>query len=687
MMYRLLFPARAALTLATTSALLAQGTSATTPAKDETPVVISPLEVRDTALSASTTLAASRIDLPTASLADTGTLSDAFAGFHVATSGAHSFNDTIAMRGLSTTPIFGAPAVAVYLDEIPLLGAATLPDQLAGLSGTSLMRGPARAGNFGYAGPAGVLQLHSPASARALSGSVSATVGDHSFRAGSASLGTTAARNTSVIAALSGQSRDGYVFNRQLGEDVDHHDTRSALLRVETHPSSTAPLTLAMTVHATRSRDGEQPLVPLDGPLYEVERATAGFTDHKAVNAGLTASLDTAHGRLTATASINRWDLGPYRSVLAFGPMELINDAALSRRNHSAEVRFVSPLNVSDGWSVTGFASRAQTEGSFARAFSSFTFEQSTYEITDRPVALSADAWQRFASRWKLTAGLRAERNDQTFLRREQIPAAQTYTLTSDDTAFLPRMELAHDLDAHTAWSLAASVGRKPGGYSAFTGNRALAAFGPERTRALETGLTRTFPSWRLRTTVRAYVYAISGYQIERSFATGAFTDDYLVVNAPRARSLGGECETSWQPTDALTLRADLGLNRVTLREFTDPYSQTQYNSRRAPYSPAHDASLAATYRLPAGFEATLGVNSTGRIDYTESEDLRYAQRAFTLINASLGYRARHWRAQLSARNLTSREYYGSITPGTGHGTPGAPQTVTLTVELFTAAK
>ena len=125
----------------------------------------------------------------------------------------------------------------------------------------------------------------------------------------------------------------------------------------------------------------------------------------------------------------------------------------------------------------------------------------------------------------------------------------------------------------------------------------------------------------------------------------------------------------------------------MTLREFTDPYSQARYDGRRAPYSPAHDASLAATYRLPAGFEATLGVNSTGRIDYTESEDLRYAQRAFTLINASLGYRADHWRAQLAVRNATGREYYRSITPCTGHGTPGAPQTVTLTVELFSAPR
>jgi iron complex outermembrane receptor protein len=659
----------------------------------ETPVTIGPLEVNDSALGRSG-LASTQLTLASSPLADTQTLSDEFAGFHIATSGAHSFNDTISLRGLSNTPIFGAPAVAVYLDEIPLLGAATLPDALGGLGGASLLRGPAESGKFGYAGPAGVLQLHSPAAllfnasstaSTSRAGSVTAIFGDHALRTGVASAGFAARKQTSLFVALSARSRDGYVFNRTPGQDLDHQDNRSGLLRVETRPFT--PLTLALTVHATRSRDGEQPLVPLDGPLFEVERANAGFTEHDALNAGLNATIDNTHGRLSATASINRWDLGPYRSVLTFGPAELLNDAALSRRNRNLELRFTSPLEDEAGWSAGAFFSHAETDGSFARAIGGFTFEQSSYAITDRPFAAHADVWWRFAQNWKITAGLRAEHNDQTFVRHEQIPTDQIYSLRADDTALLPRIQLTKTIDARTDASLALSVGRKPGGFSAFTGNRDLAAFGPERTRAAEAAVTRSFPDQRLRSTLRAFWYEVSGYQIERSFATGASTDDYLVVNAAHARSAGGEWETSWQATGALSFRADIGASRVTLREFADPYSGVRYDGRRAPYSPAYDLGLAAIGRLPAGFEITLGVNSTGRIDYTEGEDLRYAQRAFTLLNASIGYRAHRWRAELSMRNLTDEGYYSSITPGTEHGTPGAPRTIALTIEIFTPAR
>jgi hypothetical protein len=491
--------------------------------------------------------------------------------------------------------------------------------------------------------------------------------------------------NTSAFATFSAQSREGYIFNHQLGHDVDHQDTRSGLLRVETHPFK--PLTLALTIHASRSRDGEQPLVPLDGPFYEIARSAEGFTDHEALNAGLTATFDHARGRLTATVSLNRWTLGPYRSVLAFGPMELVNDVELTRRSENLELRFASSSDSSAGWSATGFAASAETEGSFSRAFSGFTFEQSTYRISDQPLALSLAAWFRFAPRWILTAGLRGERNDQTFVRREQVPGDQIFTLDETDSALLPRAELTREIGAHTIWSVSAGAGRKPGGYSAFTGNRALATFRAERTRGLETSLKRNFPKPRLQTTLRAYAYSISDYQIERSFATGAFTDDYLVVNAPSARSHGAEWETRWQATQALALEASFGLTQITLRDFTDPYSQLRYDGRRAPYAPAQDSRVAARYQLPAGFEVALETTSTGRIYFTEGEDLRYAQRAFTLIHASIAYRARHWRADLAMRNLTDREYYSSITPGTGHGTPGAPKTLALTIELFTAAR
>ena len=147
----------------------------------ETPVAIDPLEVSVRALDDP--------DIPRASTAiafpefspDSLALSDAFAGFHIATNGAHSFNDTVSLRGVSNTPIFGTPAVAVYLDETPLLGTATLPDQLSGLAGARLFRGPGASGNFGYAG---ALLLQTPRAEKDQApATLRGSIGDFSLRA------------------------------------------------------------------------------------------------------------------------------------------------------------------------------------------------------------------------------------------------------------------------------------------------------------------------------------------------------------------------------------------------------------------------------------------------------------------------------------------------------------------------
>jgi outer membrane receptor protein involved in Fe transport len=218
-------------------------------------------------------------------------------------------------------------------------------------------------------------------------------------------------------------------------------------------------------------------------------------------------------------------------------------------------------------------------------------------------------------------------------------------------------------------------AGFKPGGFSAFTGNAALAPFGPERTVAIESDVAWQSKDNALQAVARIFYYAITGYQIERSFATSAVADDYLVVNAPRAVSKGGEIELSWQPVTGLMVACNLGFTAVTLREFRDPYTGRTYDGKRAPYVPVYDASLHVSYHRPSSWFGDVDVSSNGRTFYTEAEDLGFAQKSYLLLDGRFGYARGRWVVALYAHNLTNETYYSAITPGTGHGTPGAPRT------------
>src|SRR3569623_248161 len=117
-------------------------------------------EVSATRLPASATTT-TQVDLlsqtnPNASAAN---LNGEAANFYVASSGARSFTDTFALRGLANTPIFGDPDVTVYLDDMPLATGFTYPSDVVGFNSAILYRGPEQNTRFGRAGTVGVLQF------------------------------------------------------------------------------------------------------------------------------------------------------------------------------------------------------------------------------------------------------------------------------------------------------------------------------------------------------------------------------------------------------------------------------------------------------------------------------------------------------------------------------------------------
>jgi outer membrane receptor protein involved in Fe transport len=613
------------------------------------------------------------LDREPLSMATTAGLAARSANFFIATNDAHSFNDIFSLRGLTNTPIFGDPAISFYLDDLPLGSGFTFPVNLAGFAVAELHRGPTQNTVFGRAGSAGVVTLNTPEPSTNPQSEMRASYGNHNARQLSASSSTAASGATDAYVNVNYAARDGYITNTKLARDIDAKDSRSALVRVRARPSETSELTLLVT--GLQARDGVQPLVPLGGPYFSVGRKTEGLTDVEAWNAALTAAFTTPVGRLTATTSRNAWDLGPYSNTLGFGFADLINNVTQQQRTWSEEVKLVSDGKSAAHWQIGAFYSDTGTTGSFARLFGPYPYEKSDYRMANHNLAAFGEMTFKLTPALKLTAGLRLEDSRKNFHRVETIPTPQIFAIARESSAWLPKLGLSYDTSRETQYFATVGAGYKPGGFSAFTGNRSLAAFGPERTKTFEAGVTHTSKDKSLAATVRVFYYDIDGYQIERSFATSSVADDYLVVNAPRARSLGGEIELSWKPLNGLTLAADLGVTHATLRKFTDPFKGDNLAGKRVPGVPENDLSLRAEYVGPGGFFVGAELNANGRTFYTENNSPKFSQASSTLLGAQFGYAHGRYRVTVYGQNLFDKEYYSAITPGTNHGTPGAPRT------------
>jgi len=595
------------------------------------------------------------------------------ANFFVAANGAHSFNDVFSLRGLSNTPIFGDPAVSVYLNDLPLGSGFTFPDSLTWFERLEIYRGPTQNTVYGQAGSAGVLVMGTLEPRATPRGELRAAAGSFARRSVTAAVSSAKGLLEAYVIA-NGSTRDGYVTNSTLGHDIDFQNNRAGLIQLRVSPGTGSEITLLAT--RMRARDGSQPLVPLGGPFFAVSRSAEGFTSLDTWNAALTAARTIPAGRLRTTISHSDWDLGPYRSVLAFGPgAELGNDVQLRQRVWNGEIKLtggtVSPIH----WSTGLFYSKGETDGAFSRAFGPFLFERSSYRIVATKLAGLGEATWPFGQRLNLTAGLRLEDSIKQMRRIELVPTAQDFNGQVESTAWLPKLGLNYLMTEHQTLYAIVGAGFKPGGFSAFTGNPSLAAFGPERTNTIEAGLTFRRPERALSATARLYFYYIKGYQIERSFATSAVADDYLVVNAPHATSWGAELELSWKPFATLSVTTALGMSDVTLRKFVDPYTTASFSGNRAPAVPLYDACLQVAWASKSGIFVQTEMSANGRTYYTEGEDISFGQRAYALLRAKAGYANQDWALTLYGDNLANTKYYSAITPGAGHATPGEPRT------------
>ena len=599
-------------------------------------------------------------------------LASRVANLHVSAGGANSYGDIFTLRGLANTPYFSDPSVTLYFDDIPLGSSFTYPTGLFGFASATISRGP-QGTAFGRGGEGGVIALATTEPGAQAGGELSAGFGN--FNARSAALTTRSARGDAAdaSASLAFNERDGYILNTQLGQRVDGQQASAASARVHVRPTAASEFTFQFL--GSKHHDGAQPLVPLGGPLFTVARGREGSTDLDFGGVAVKGAFDTTLGRLTATTSYTDWSLNPYDNRLVLPPT-LDSKISQTQRAWNEELRLAPEARAAVAWHAGLWWSDGQTTGNVNRGLvvgapTNIPIEVSNSRLNAHPLAFFGDTTLVPAAGWRVTAALRAEETKKDFDRAQTVPGPGHFTDNKTFHALLPKLAVSYALDADTTASASVALGTKPGGWSAYTANANLASFAAERAVAFEAGVDTALADKTVRLAARIFDYEIHNYQIERSFNAS----DYLVVDAPRVRSSGGELEATWRPLSEWTLAATLGITDVTLREFTDPFTNKSYAGNRAPYAPAYDAHLSATWRAPSGWFAAAELAATGKTFFDESENPTFESRAHAVFGARGGFDAPRWRVTLYGENLGDEHYTTLIVPGVRHVAPGAPRT------------
>jgi len=589
---------------------------------------------------------------------------------HVSNGGAGSFGSLFSLRGLANTPYFSEPSVTVYLYDIPLPSSFTYPVALFGLNSISVYRGPEGTA-FGRATDGGVIVFGPDSSTTSMGGEMLASFGSYGAREAAVALQAAQGGTADAMVDADYGARNGYITNQQLGVRVDDQESEDLFARLRLRPTTHAEITLEIL--DTRARDGAQPLVPLGGPLFGVNRAQEGRTDLDSTGAALKASFSLpSSATLTEVSSYTDWRMNPYQSFLVLPP-PLENQILQSQKRWNEEVHFRTDPQSRIRADIGAWLSAGTTSNAVDRAIPKlYPIEVSSYEQRDESAAAFGSVTFLPIESLQIVAGLRAETNEKNFDRLEQVPnPGLDYRGDGRYDGLLPKLEANWSADSENHAQISIAEGLRPGGFASYTDNPELIPFSSEHSTAYSAGWDISMAQRTADVAIRFFYDNITNFQIERSFSQ----TDYFVATAPRAHSCGAEVEGHWNPSAQWTVNTDAGWTLVRLDRFRAPLTGQDESGMAAPDSPQFNAALEVVFRPEGHWFGACQLSAIGRTYYDELESPKYTEGAYGLIGLRAGYETHRWSLTAYCDNLADKGYYSLIVPGINSGDPGAPRT------------
>jgi iron complex outermembrane receptor protein len=611
-------------------------------------------------------------------------------------SDSRGFGDVLSLRGLANSIFFGAPSVALYVDDVPGGSVSAYPSSLLNIESLTVKAGP-QGTEYGRNAPGGVIDIRTRVPGAEHRGRVVAGYGSFQNQTVQGAFDGPLSARAGYSVSFGFHDREGYLDNTLLQRPADDRRAVSGRLGLYLRPTETLQLRFAALREDVRD-DAPRLSSLFAADPYTVASDLNGETRIDRVQYSLQARASFAAGTLIATTSWQDWQLDPAATDLDLNPVA----AALSRvvqgeEMWTQEIRFESNPQTDGGqWRAGLFFLDTTIDGDALRSFAvppgpfvppGFTqTERTRFAIGQTNLAAYASLDRPVTERTMLKLGIRTERAGSSLDRTKTssnnfgFPVPPDPRLVADQSGWSVSASAGFTRAVSDSLSLLArtSLAAKPAGYSAFTGNPALARFGREEQWASEAGLTFGPPQGRFGGSLLVYWATIDGYQFERTVPNST---DFVVVNANRVGSRGVEAKFMWNPVERLWWDFQAGLTDSTFRDHLDA-AGARVDGRRVPFVPRGTLRTGATLELGPGLSFNASYAAVGGLHFDERNTAMFSQGSYKLVNAQLSYRAGNWSAALHAENLLGEEYYQFINPEIFAGSPGAPRTVGVRISF-----
>ncbi|NJR66672.1 MAG: TonB-dependent receptor [Leptolyngbyaceae cyanobacterium CRU_2_3] len=587
------------------------------------------------------------------------------------TTGDRSFN-FYSIRGLGNSNVLVRDTASFYVDDVPYDNVHQFfSGDLFDLERVEVLRGP-QSTLYGRNSLAGVINFISRPPSEALEFGLGASYGNFNQRRVQLSVSDSLIPDTLGF-RLAGvySARDGFTENTFLDESADEQENVAGRFNLVWTPTENWDVSLNAT--GSRENDGTSVYVPInqDDP-FEIAQDQSGGLDLSTNTQSLRVAYNTPGLRFTSITAHNFTDYGYIDD--GDGTIDNLGLSVnqLTQNIWSQEFRLQSPEEAERfRWLVGAYYQNRDFEIEEAIDFTPAGAEvfQLPSAGTDRSIAeYNQTTYAAFAQvdfqpiePLTLTAGLRYE-NWRDQLSRSQVFEATDGTETPgslnplndstiDGDALLPRVAIGYRFNPNLFAYSSITRGYRPGTQNYRADNQASLIVEPEESWNYELGLKTSWLDDRLTFNIAAFYNDVTNYQVLLPGPDTLFRD----IASAQARVLGVELELKATPFDGFDIIAGFGYSDARFTDYTNPFTNENFDGNRLLFSPEYTYNLALQYRSPGGLLGRLELQGLGPYYFDEANTLK--EGPIALFNARVGYEFETYSVYVFVNNLLNTRY------------------------------
>ncbi|HEU4517181.1 MAG TPA: TonB-dependent receptor [Steroidobacteraceae bacterium] len=452
---------------------------------------------------------------------------------------------------------------------------------------------------------------------------------------------------------------DGFRDNRFLGrDDTNGRDETTARLKMRLASEGRWRADLAL-MHA--DFDNRYDAFAIDNSLHTLSDRP-GQDAQRSDGASLDLAFDRGAGEWRSITAVAESDIvasfdGDWGNDAGWGdagPYDYFSSTARTRRTASEDLRLSGETAAGHAW-ITGLWLQRLEEGNRVADDGRYLADAFVRQLDSRyratSVALYGQADFRLGPATTLTAGLRGEDRDARYADSDGVAFDPRDRLWGGELSLMRRLT-----DRQVVWATLAR-GFRAGGFNIGTSvpdDRQ--QFAAEYLWSAEAGWKGESSAGDRRADLNIYYLRREHPQVSTSLQLDPqdpLTFIFLTDNAGGAEAYGIESSAAIAIGERLELEAML--NWMDSRYHDYRFGDRDLEGREFAHAPEWKASLAATWRHPAGWMARADLSGEAGFYFDTSHDQRSGSRF--LANLRAGYEAGRWSAEIWVRNLFDERY------------------------------